>query len=67
MRILVTGGVSFIEANFVHRTLQQRPDVRITVLDAPTYAAKNWIELVAAGPRCRRFIPTAHRIRLAAG
>ncbi|MDT4911129.1 MAG: dTDP-glucose 4,6-dehydratase [Pseudonocardiales bacterium] len=39
MRILVTGGAGFIGANFVHRTVQQRPDAQVTVLDALTYAA----------------------------
>ncbi|MGE5695299.1 MAG: dTDP-glucose 4,6-dehydratase [Candidatus Sericytochromatia bacterium] len=38
MRLLVTGGAGFIGANFVHRTLQERPDVSMTVLDAFTYA-----------------------------
>ncbi|WP_297009351.1 dTDP-glucose 4,6-dehydratase [uncultured Corynebacterium sp.] len=38
-RLLVTGGAGFIGSNFVHRTLQTRPEVRITVLDAMTYAA----------------------------
>jgi dTDP-glucose 4,6-dehydratase len=38
MRLLVTGGAGFIGANFVHRTLRQRPDVSVTVLDALTYA-----------------------------
>jgi dTDP-glucose 4,6-dehydratase len=39
MRVLVTGGAGFIGANFVHHTLAERPDVRVTVLDALTYAA----------------------------
>ncbi len=39
MRILVTGGAGFIGANFVHWTLRHRPDARITVLDALTYAS----------------------------
>ena len=39
MRVLVTGGAGFIGANFVHYTLQARPGVEVTVLDALTYAA----------------------------
>ncbi|MGV9670299.1 MULTISPECIES: dTDP-glucose 4,6-dehydratase [unclassified Gordonia (in: high G+C Gram-positive bacteria)] len=39
MRVLVTGGAGFIGANFVLRTVEQRPDVRIRVLDKLTYAA----------------------------
>ncbi|MEH3154067.1 MAG: dTDP-glucose 4,6-dehydratase [Gordonia paraffinivorans] len=39
MRVLVTGGAGFIGANFVLRTVDQRPDIRITVLDKMTYAA----------------------------
>ena len=54
MRVLVTGGAGFIGANFVNRTLETRPDTKITVLDAMTYAAneasldavRNRIELV---------------------
>ncbi|MDV2477654.1 dTDP-glucose 4,6-dehydratase [Rhodococcus zopfii] len=38
MRLLVTGGAGFIGANFVHRTVEDRPDVRVTVLDKLTYA-----------------------------
>ena len=38
MRLLVTGGAGFIGANFVHRTLRERPGVSLTVLDAFTYA-----------------------------
>ena len=38
MRLLVTGGAGFIGANFVRRTVEQRPDVAVTVLDALTYA-----------------------------
>ncbi|MCJ1705377.1 dTDP-glucose 4,6-dehydratase [Rathayibacter sp. VKM Ac-2926] len=38
MRILVTGGAGFIGSNFVHLTLRERPDARITVLDKLTYA-----------------------------
>ncbi|OBC06797.1 MULTISPECIES: dTDP-glucose 4,6-dehydratase [unclassified Gordonia (in: high G+C Gram-positive bacteria)] len=39
MKLLVTGGAGFIGANFVLRTLEQRPDVQLTVLDKLTYAA----------------------------
>ncbi|RPA57615.1 dTDP-glucose 4,6-dehydratase [Gordonia oryzae] len=39
MRILVTGGAGFIGANFVLRTVENRPDARIRVLDKLTYAA----------------------------
>ena len=38
MRLLVTGGAGFIGANFVHSTVQERPGVSVTVLDALTYA-----------------------------
>ncbi|MFE3289618.1 dTDP-glucose 4,6-dehydratase [Rhodococcus sp. NPDC059234] len=38
MRLLVTGGAGFIGANFVHQTVAERPEVRVTVLDALTYA-----------------------------
>ncbi|WP_407320617.1 dTDP-glucose 4,6-dehydratase [Isoptericola halotolerans] len=38
MRVLVTGGAGFIGANFVHQTVRERPEVRVTVLDALTYA-----------------------------
>ena len=38
MRLLVTGGAGFIGANFVQRTVAERPDVAVTVLDALTYA-----------------------------
>lgn len=35
---LVTGGAGFIGANFVKHMLQSRPDIRLIVLDALTYA-----------------------------
>jgi dTDP-glucose 4,6-dehydratase len=38
VRLLVTGGAGFIGSNFVHQTVRERPDVRVTVLDALTYA-----------------------------
>lgn len=38
VRLLVTGGAGFIGANFVHLTVRERPDARITVLDKLTYA-----------------------------
>ncbi|MCM3661060.1 dTDP-glucose 4,6-dehydratase [Georgenia satyanarayanai] len=38
MRALITGGAGFIGANFVHQTLEDRPDVQVTVLDKLTYA-----------------------------
>ncbi|WP_430335171.1 dTDP-glucose 4,6-dehydratase [Rhodococcus sp. ACT016] len=48
MRLLVTGGAGFIGANFVHQTVADRPDVRVTVLDALTYAGnKSSLDAVA--------------------
>jgi dTDP-glucose 4,6-dehydratase len=38
--IIVTGGAGFIGSNFVNKTLNDRPDLEITVLDALTYAGK---------------------------
>jgi dTDP-glucose 4,6-dehydratase len=38
VRLLVTGAAGFIGSNFVHQTVRERPDVRVTVLDALTYA-----------------------------
>lgn len=40
MRLLVTGGAGFIGANFVHSTVRERPENRVTVLDAFTYAGR---------------------------
>jgi dTDP-glucose 4,6-dehydratase len=38
MKVLVTGGAGFIGSNFVLRVSQTRPDWRVTVIDALTYA-----------------------------
>lgn len=38
MNIIVTGGAGFIGSNFVHHVYKERPDWKITVLDALTYA-----------------------------
>jgi dTDP-glucose 4,6-dehydratase len=48
MKLIVTGGAGFIGANFVHYTLQNKPDYEVTVLDALTYAG-NRDSLQAAG------------------
>ena len=37
-RLIVTGGAGFIGSNFVHWVVEHQPSVRITVLDALTYA-----------------------------
>lgn len=36
--LLVTGGAGFIGSNFVHWVMENHPDVKVTVLDALTYA-----------------------------
>lgn len=36
--MLITGGAGFIGSNFVHYTLEQRPEYQITVVDKLTYA-----------------------------
>jgi dTDP-glucose 4,6-dehydratase len=40
LKVVVTGGAGFIGSNFVRRTLETRPDVKITVLDSLTYAGR---------------------------
>ncbi len=52
MKLIVTGGAGFIGANFVHYTLQNKPDYEVTVLDALTYAG-NRDSLRPAGDRVR--------------
>lgn len=37
-KMLVTGGAGFIGSNFVHLTLDERPEYEITVVDSLTYA-----------------------------
>ena len=51
---VVTGGLGFIGSAFVRTVVRERSDVRVTVLDAMTYAAnpKNVLD-VAADPRYR--------------
>ncbi len=38
MKMLVTGGAGFIGANFVHYTVNNRPEYDVTVIDKLTYA-----------------------------
>jgi dTDP-glucose 4,6-dehydratase len=54
VQLLVTGGAGFIGANLVRHVLTTQPDVRVTVLDALTYAG-NLASLadVADDPRYR--------------
>lgn len=37
-KVLVTGGAGFLGSNFVVRTLAERSDIKVTVLDSLTYA-----------------------------
>ena len=49
---VVTGGLGFIGSAFVRMVLQDRSDVRVTVLDAMTYAANpENVRAVAGDPR----------------
>ena len=50
MKLLVTGGAGFIGTNFVLRTSRTRPDWKLTVLDALTYAG-NRDNLVSVADR----------------
>jgi dTDP-glucose 4,6-dehydratase len=52
MKLIVTGGAGFIGANFVHYTLQNKPNYEVTVLDALTYAG-NQDSLRPAGDSVR--------------
>lgn len=53
--IIVTGGCGFIGSNFVHYVVNNHPDVRVTVLDALTYAGNR--ENIAGLPEDRiRFV-----------
>lgn len=56
MRLLVTGGAGFIGANFVHQTVDEHPDIDVTVLDALTYAGDE-----------ASLAPVADRIRFVRG
>ncbi len=50
--MLVTGGAGFIGANFVEYILESDPDVRVTTLDALTYAGSlDNLDAVIANPR----------------
>ena len=35
---LITGGAGFIGSNFIHYLIENRPEIKITNLDALTYA-----------------------------
>ena len=51
---IVTGGLGFIGSAFVRMVLRDRTDVRVTVLDAMTYAANpENVREVAGDPRYR--------------
>ena len=56
VQVLVTGGMGFIGVNFVRATLASRPDVRVTVLDAMTYAANAGSLDGAAGAERARLV-----------
>lgn len=51
-KLLVTGGAGFIGSNFVHLTLKEYPDYKITVLDSLTYAG-NRMNLALAMDRIK--------------
>lgn len=55
MNVLVTGGAGFIGSNFVRLTLEERPEARVTVLDALTYAGS------------RESLPVSDRVTLVVG
>jgi dTDP-glucose 4,6-dehydratase len=53
---IVTGGLGFIGSAFVRMVLQHRPDIRLTVLDAMTYAANPENVRDIAGDTRYRFV-----------
>lgn len=56
MNVLVTGGAGFIGSNFVRLLLRERPECRIAIVDALTYAGNlSTIEDVRSAPNVRFF------------
>lgn len=70
---IVTGGLGFIGSAFVRMVVRERADVRVTVLDAMTYAANPANVAAVAGDARYRFVrgdicdPAAVREALGAG
>ena len=56
MRLLVTGGLGFIGSTFIRQVLREQPDVRITNLDAMTYAGNPANCAEVAGDSRYRFV-----------
>lgn len=57
--IVVTGGAGFIGSNFVHWVLDNKPAVRVSVLDALTYAG-NLENLEGCDPDRMTFVHGRH-------